>query len=426
MLKRIILIAAAVLGAASAKADDYVRGMNLTEIGGFQYDAADPGQPKTEAQVAVDRMKAIGIRHVVLNPRAVMYDPKGVDVIPMVQPTERAGERVRYQKLINYIHSQGMTVGLRPIFFVMHSDGRFPYVEELPGGAKKTWWHGNIQPRDPDAWFASFKAYLDIYFLIAKLNKVEEFTIGAELYSMTVGVEDQWAQYPYGFPGRWLALLRYARTKLAAGTKVMYDINFTDDSNTNGGQVGASGGELERWRYRLVDLANPADPTERAIWNDLVSFWKELDSVGIDFYRSLAFKEDTIPADFNQLVSLLKTRADMYVSQLDSTIAEIDATIDHRTRAALKEIGYRSINKGFVDPFNYARPGDSVNVAHQAAAYSAIFQAFWAPKFPWFAGINFWDVSVNPALLGPNDPGFSPLGKPQTEEVIKTYFNPGK
>lgn len=424
LLATTLVAAAAVSHSASAADDDYVRGMNLTEIGEYAYDAAEPGKPKTFAQHTVDRLKAIGVHHIVLNPRAAMYDPRGVDLIPLVPSSERAAERARYKRLIDYVHSQGMTVGMRPIFFVMHPNGSFPYIEQLPDGTSKLWWHGNIQPRDPDAWFASFKNYLDIYFLIAKVNKVEEFTIGAELYSMTVGIEDQWKEHPYGFPGRWLALLRYARTKLMPGAKVMYDVNFTDDSNTNGGQVGASGGELERWRYRLVDLANPSNPAEREIWEDLVNFWKELDMVGVDFYRSLAFKDDVIPPNYPELLKLLKTRADTYASQLDSTLAEIDATIGGESRIALKEVGYRSVANGFVDPFNYARSGGDVNVSHQAAAYQAVFEAFWAPKFPWFRGANFWDASVSPELHGDKDSGFSPLGKTQTEDVVKTYFGP--
>ncbi len=127
---------------------------------------------------------------------------------------------------------------------------------------------------------------MEVYLTVAKLAKVEEFTIGAELYSMTVGIEDQWKEYPYGFPGRWLELLRYVRAKLPK-TRLMYDINFTDDSVNSGG-LSASGGEFERWRYRLVDLAEPTNPEERKIWNDLVSFWTELDAVGLDIYRSLA------------------------------------------------------------------------------------------------------------------------------------------
>src|SRR5690606_15792269 len=242
---------------AIAQDRQLVRGMNLTQLGQFIYDAAPAGKPKTPAQVAVDQMQTMGVTHVVLNPQAKMFDPRGNDLIPDVPNAQRAQERARYKRLIDYIHSKGMTVGIRPIFFVVKPDGSFPYVEVSADGTSKTWWHGNIQPSDVNRWFESLKQFHDIYILIARLNKVAEYTIGAELYSMTVGLEDQWPENPYGFPGRWLSLLRYTRSKLGKNVRIMYDINFTDDTAVSSGDLTAMGGELERWRYRLVDLANP-------------------------------------------------------------------------------------------------------------------------------------------------------------------------
>jgi len=207
-----------------------VQGMNLTELGNFKYDAAKTGQPKTDAQIAVDQIYDLGARHVVLNPTAKMINPRGNEVYPSTTARDRGRERMRYKRLISYIKSRGMTVGIRPIFFVVRADGTFPYREIGPQGQEKIWWHGNIQPDDPNRWFASFKAYLDSYILIAKMNRVEEFTVGAELYSMTVGIEDQWKKHPFGFPRKWLELTRYVRQKLGKNVRIMYDINFTDDA----------------------------------------------------------------------------------------------------------------------------------------------------------------------------------------------------
>src|SRR5690606_41039759 len=94
----------------------YVKGMNLTQLGEFIYDAAPEGRPKTAAQIAVDQIKSLGANHVILNPQARMTDPRGNDVIPDVPINERNDERNRYKRLISYIHKQGMTVGIRPIF----------------------------------------------------------------------------------------------------------------------------------------------------------------------------------------------------------------------------------------------------------------------------------------------------------------------
>jgi hypothetical protein len=297
-------------------------------------------------------------------------------------------------------------------------------VETQADGTKKTWWHGNIQPSDPDRWFESFKQFLDVYILIAKLGKVEEFTIGAELYSMTVGLEDQWDAHPHGFPGKWLQTLRYVRSKLGSGVRLMYDINFTDDRVTGNGDLTAMGGELERWRYRLVDLAEPSNPDEHAIWVNLVTFWNELDAIGIDMYRSLAAEQDSIPTDYRGLVDHLRLRADEYASQIDITLTEIEATVGEPQIMIFKEVGYRSAERSFINPFEYEDGQGVYNEEHQAASFQAIFEAFWEPEFSWFGGAAFWDVSVNPSRnRGVGDTGFSPVGKPLTTEVIQRIFS---
>jgi len=423
MMKTILLTLLLMSTSAFSGNIEMVKGMNLTELGNFKYDAAKAGEAKTDAQIAVDQIYDLGARHVVLNPTATMINPRGNEVIPSTMARDRSLERMRYKRLISYIKDKGMTVGLRPIFFVVRADGTFPYREVGPQGQEKIWWHGNIQPSDPNRWFASFKAYLDSYILIAKMNQVEEFTVGAELYSMTVGIEDQWKEHPFGFPLKWLELTRYVRQKLGENVRIMYDINFTDDSVSGSGDLSAMGGELERWRYRLVDLARPTDPAEYQTWSDLVDFWNELDAIGIDMYRSLASKRDILPNDFEALTQLLQTRADEYALQLDTTLAEIEFITERPQMMIFKEAGFRSVDKGFINPFEYETGAGEYNEIHQAASYEAIKRAFWEVGFYWFQGGSFWDVSVSPMRnSGVGDTGFSPVGKPLTTSVMQSLF----
>jgi hypothetical protein len=72
-----------------------------------------------------------------------------------------------------------------------------------------------------------------------------------------------------------------------------------------------------------------------------------------------------------------------------------------------KELGFRSVELGFIDPFAYAGSGD-VSIQHQAAAYEAYFRSFWEPNWSWFQGLNFWEISLDPSKEGPQDNGFSP------------------
>lgn len=405
-----------------------VKGATLTELGEYIFDAAIGDGQKTAAQKMVDKAFEASVRHIVLSPRAVMTHPRNSELVPMTPPEKRADERKRLVRLISYIHSKGMTVGMRPIFFVVDENGQTPYVETLPDGSKKEWWHGNIQPENPNAWFESFKTYLDLYLPISAQTGVEEFTIGAELYSMTVGIEDQWKANPYGFPAQWVRLLSHARKKLPPTTRIMYDINFTDDkiiSDESG--LEEYGGELARWRYRIVDLANRNDPVEKEVWKNLVDFWKGLDAIGIDMYRSLATETQTVPSRFNELVLDLKQAGDRYASQLDNALFEIEGVSKKPQVVILKEVGFRSVEKGYVNPFRYVGEDRGVvSISDQAAAYEALFQSFWDPGWDWFRGVVIWDVSINPNLHGPQDSGFSFLGKPQTEEVVSRYYGERK
>jgi hypothetical protein len=422
---------------ASNRTEEISRGMNLTELEGFHYDASEPPyteQNKTESQKRVDQLYALGFRTVILTPRAEMFDPRGSELKPMVKDWE--DERQRYRRLIQYIHSKKMKVGLRPIFFVVDENGNF-YRETLPDGTIKAWWHGNIQPANPDKWFLSFRAYLDPYLTMAKKWNVEEFTIGAELCSMTVGI-DEWQAQPYGFPGQWLQLLKYAKRKLGLvdgqgrkmhegepPIKIMYDINFTDAKEGSGSSE-ASGGELIRWHYRLAELAHPQDDVGKETWRTLKEFWNGLDVVGIDIYRSLAEESEkpSLPQDYESLVKQLQLTASRYVSQMDLALYEISEEVGTRKPVFLKEIGFRSIEFGFINPFlfsgdDFQRP---VSIKHQAAAYDAMFRAFLMNRPQWMRGMQLWDASIDPSKHGPKDPGFSVIGKPETEAVIQKYF----
>lgn len=420
MKKTILLTILLIMGIKVSATPPYVSAFNLSENGTFNYDASPAGAPKTNAQIAVDHAKRLGANHIVLNVRATMVGPYSNEITPVTPPTERPIEARRMIALIKYIKSQGMTAGIRPIFFVVGPNGEFPYSEKMSDGTVKQWWHGNIQPSDPNRWFETFRIFLDAYIPVAKIAQAEEFTIGAELYSMTVGIEDQgWKAYPYGFPGRWLTLLRYVRAKLP-NARLMYDINFTDEVDTSSG-IAASGGEMERWRYRLVDLDGVGDAAQKAIHKDLSDFWNELDFVGIDMYRSFAGPKDVIPTNYAALVNQLKLRTDAYAGQLDSIINQINLTLGKDKEFIFKEIGFRSVENGFIDPFAYAGSG-ALNFDHQAAAYQAFFESFLKPNWAWYKGVAFWDIAVDPSKAGPLDNGFSPVGKPLTESIILKYF----
>jgi hypothetical protein len=427
-MKLLFVVLTFLSSTAFADSNVQFKGFNLTELDGFVYEAnlsAQNDSEKTNAQIAVDEMKRLGANTVVLNPKAFMTSCKS-NVVEFNTYITRYHKNLRgmisnYKNLIRYIKSQGMKVGIRPNLYLVED---LENLNIIMSGC----WHGNIKPSDPNAWFQSFNSYVVSLAKNFKNDGIDQFTIGAELYSVTVGIEDQWKEYPYGFPAQWNEILRNVRAEIPNAV-IMYDINFTDQKAGSGG-IGRLGGELERWRYRLVDLAPSNKPNlgedQRKIWEELVAFWSGLDAIGIDMYRSLATNKDkaSLPKDYDQLVNVLASKAGEYAAQLDQALLEIETTINVSKPIVFKEVGYKSKDYGFINPFEYAAPNVKVNIAHQAAGTQAFLRAFWNKgNYPWFDGVVFWDVSVNPALKGVDDGGFSPIGKKQTEDILIKYFS---
>ncbi|OFZ12735.1 MAG: hypothetical protein A2X86_15585 [Bdellovibrionales bacterium GWA2_49_15] len=318
--------------------------------------------------------------------------------------------RARMVPFLQWVRRQGLTVQLRPILFVVTDLNTLAPFFTMEEGQRKSWFHGNIRPQNPEEWFASFKAYHDLYLTIARLAQVEFYTLGAELYSMTVGIEGEWKEYPEGFPKNWSQLLQYARKQLPAKTKIMYDLTYTDDY----GHSVVRGGEFERWRHRLVDL--PASSSE------LREFWSSLDAIGVDMYRSLGSGEELVPQNYPELVKFLRQTSDRYAKELTASLSQIETTLKIKKSVILKEVGFRSSQLSFLNPFAYDNPGEQLNLEHQAAAYEAFLESFSDPKLQWLGGMAFWDIGVSPKRRGEQDNGFTPVGKPHTEAVIKRYY----
>jgi hypothetical protein len=318
---------------------------------------------------------------------------------------------------IKWTREQNLTVQIRPILFVVKElQGLTPYTSE-ENGKTINWWHGNIQPSDPLAWFKSLKEYHDIYLNIASEANIEFYTIGAELYSMSVGIQGEWPQYPVGFAKEWNHFLSYARTKLPSHTLIMYDVTYTDATVTESSGLTTTGGEFARWHSRLMSSEHNHD------WFELKKFWESVDLIGIDMYRSLAAENDRLPKDYNQLVKTLQTRTDRYANEVSSALMEIELTLDIEKTVMFKEVGFRSSENALVNPFVYDNPNEKINLDNQAAAYQAFINSFFVNQQDWLKGVAFWDISIGGKRQGEKDAGFTPLGKKKSEAIIIDFFD---
>jgi hypothetical protein len=385
-------------------------GMNITEMGYDTRYMTLPAPLKSKAQIAIDEAVNLGMKHVVLNVRAHMIGPRSSDIRFVFNDKNEEIEGLK--DLIAYAHQQKLTVGLRPILLVLGPNREFPYTEN-----GHLWWHGNIKPDNPDTWFVAFQNFVLFYADNLALD-IEEFTIGAEMQSMTVGMGSNDNAYLIGQPEKWLQLLRSIR-QINSKIKITYDINFPETLVPLTNNIG---GEFERWRHLIVDLENSPSAEIQRKRTSIIQLWKEFDFIGLDFYRYLSNTTLNIPTDFNVLTEKLTSTALGHATQIDNALSEIEFITSTPKKLVIKEIGYRSVKGCFVNPASYSSSGGTLNIDHQAASYKAIANAFIAPSWPWFKGIYLWDISTDPKLKGPKDIGFSPLGKPKTLEIIKKDF----
>ena len=149
-----------------------------------------------------------------------------------------------------------------------------------------------------------------------------------------------------------------------------------------------------------------------ANWDNFeqVSFWEDLDYIGIDAYFPLSQKDTPSTMElklaWKQPFETLKNLQEKYKKPILFT-----------------EYGYRSINKAagkqweLPDDWHYQ---GNANLQVQVNAYEALFETFWDE--PWFAGGFLWKWYHKPNAGGTNHSGYTPQNKP-VETVIQTQYS---
>lgn len=390
-----------------------VKAMSLTTYQSWGY-TVDSTPQGARVRGLILRLKALGFNHLTFNVRAKMVTGTTDTIISFVPPHQQSTEERLLEETIEFAHSYGMTTGLRPILLVVGPRGEFPYSK-----SGVTWWHGNIAPGNPSLWFQSLRSFHERYLNLAKRKGVAQYTIGAELHSMVTGLGERRPKVPRGHPQLWTDFARYAKSVVGSTTQIAYDINYTDQYVLEDG-VKKLGGEFEQFRYEMTKPVRSAEDTE--FQNQLIGFWKQLDIIGVDMYRALASRSSGHSSDLTKLSQSLKTRADSHATQIDTSLLEIESVTGVFKKLELKEIGYRSTVASFVNPAAYESSGGTLSVLHQAAAWQALLAAFLVPQWPWFSGVHVWETNVDRDHLNPKDLGFSPLGKPLSEDVFRELF----
>lgn len=150
--------------------------------------------------------------------------------------------------------------------------------------------------------------------------------------------------------------------------------------------------------------------TYAANWDEFkkVSFWAEIDFIGIDAYFPLSDLKSPTTADFEKGWQPHKKEIMRVQKQFNRPVL-------------FTEFGYRSINFNGKKPWDSNRVEDDVNLQAQVNGLQAIHNQFW--KEPWFAGGFIWKwFHKHDGVGGQNNNRFTPQNKPAEELIRQLYL----
>lgn len=165
------------------------------------------------------------------------------------------------------------------------------------------------------------------------------------------------------------------------------------------------------WRSLIDTIRHHYDGklTYAANWDNFehVSFWDQLDFIGIDAYFPLC--EDQTP-DHSTLITAWQTPW--------RSIKKVQRRFNKPV--LFTEYGYRSADYTSHGHWHYSLENLSSNMEAQKNAYEALYQVFWDE--PWFAGGFLWKWFTEPEMAGgEEDAEYTPQNKPASEVIKQVY-----
>jgi hypothetical protein len=218
---------------------------------------------------------------------------------------------------------------------------------------------GNLKMNSEAEWNAlesSYRKFILTYAELAEEEKIEIFCLGTELEEFVVNR-----------PNFWLDLIHEVK-KVFSG-KLTYAANWDEYTK--------------------------------------VTFWEELDYIGIDAYFPLSDAK-------SPTVEELKTGWHKW----KGAIAKFSS--DKKAPVLFTEFGYRSMDFTAKKPWLVDRHDENVNMEAQVNATKAIIEEFWAEE--WFAGGYVWKWFIDHEQSGGSENNrFTPQNKP-AEQTIRALY----
>ncbi|MGB2727223.1 MAG: hypothetical protein WBD09_01935 [Halobacteriota archaeon] len=232
--------------------------------------------------------------------------------------------------LINEAHSRGLKVYLSPHVAPEHWG---------PGVKGK----GELEPSNPDLFFASYKNFINHYADIAQQTGVEMFSIGNELDTLTQ--EDLVQNSQIDKTAMWRDVIKSVRQHYK-GT-LTYSVSCMD---------------------------------EKRCGPQLIKFWDDLDVIGWEWYVPIATKE-------HESISIMKTNAERIVqNNIEPLYVKYEKPI------VITEIGWEAYPGSCAHTYGVgpSKGGDRIE---QASCYEAVFQAIENKDF--VKGMHIWTWTAN-------------------------------
>lgn len=179
---------------------------------------------------------------------------------------------------------------------------------------------------------------------------------------------------------------------------------------TEWGKFVAKRGEFWDALIKEVRVKYKGKITYAANWDEYqkVSFWKQLDYIGVDAYFPLVNKK-------TPEVKELKKALSEYKNELEDLSEKLQTPI------LFTEYGFRSRDFAANKPWESDRQGE-VNIQTQVNCYKAFYQSFWDEEYVAGGFIWKWFVNYN-SVGGESNNDFTPQRKLRTEKVIKEVYS---
>ncbi len=240
-------------------------------------------------------------------------------------------------------------------------------------------WRSFYNPTDAAAFFVSYKTMIVNVAQVAQANGAAMLCIGAELDQLTGPA----------YLSYWTDIIASVRAVFSG--KLTYSADWDDDISPWQGQHGLTAG--------TGNLTSQ------------VSFWNELDYLGIDFYAPISDAANPVLADLVAGWTLVPSDPTSHaVTGNQSLISYFDSVATATGKPLLfTELGYESASDAARQP-----AGTSTNIydpAQQANLYAAFFEAWRQSRNTSLIGVYFWNWDPNAAEVGPGKrPQFQPAG----------------